>query len=522
MNQDIKFTVNLQIVGKELLKDTELIISSGAKYGIIGQNGIGKTTLLNYLNNRQHPDLNKLHTIYMVNQEVPASEMSIYNKVLESNTEVIKRILRIAEIEKEFDIINEENEDSKLSDKLSEELNNLQNELLYYDYYTQESSIKKILSGLGFSQDQFDEPISKFSGGWRMRIALACALYRKPSLLLLDEPTNHLDLEANIWLIEYLKSYNNTIIVISHDIEFLDEVCTNIIHFENQKLNYYKGGYYKFKRQYDQEIKEKQKIIDKIEKQIKNLKTSGKKKNEIDEFIKKNPLPEIPYYKKINMDFGSVDDDSENNLVVLNNISFSYGDKLILEDIDLGINYKTRITFVGKNGSGKSTLMKIISGELLPSSGEISKNDHIRISYFNQHTFEYLPLEKTPLEYLNEKFSKLDEKTLRGYLGRIGLEGIKHKVPMQNLSGGQKVRVSLAELQLNNPHVLVLDEPTNHLDLQTIEALKESINNFDGAVIITSHNIDLIEDTNCSVFEISDHYCKPIEFSDYCVKILNS
>ena len=513
MNQDIKFIVNLQINGKDLLKDSELIISSGAKYGIIGANGVGKTTLLNYIGNRNHQDLNKISTIYMVNQEVSSSEISIFNKVLESNTEIIKRVLRIAEIENKEDSSDDENE----------ELIRLENELNDLEYSKQESEIKKILFGLGFSNEQFNQPISMFSGGWRMRIALACALYRKPSLLLLDEPTNHLDLEANIWLIEYLKSYKNTIIVISHDIEFLDEVCTNIIHFENQKLNYYKGGYYKFKRQYDQEIKEKQKIIDKIEKQIKNMKSSGKKKNEIEEYIKKNPLPHMPHYKRIHIDFGSVNyNDNDNNLIILNNISFSYGDKKILENIDLGINYKTRITFVGKNGSGKSTLMKIICGELIPTSGEINKDDHIRISYFNQHTFEYLPLDKTPLEYLTEKFPKIDEPTIRSYLGKIGLEGSKHKVPMQNLSGGQKVRVSFVELQLNNPHVIVLDEPTNHLDLQTIEALKDSINMFDGAIIITSHNIDLIEDTDCQVYEISDRNCGRIEFSDYCVKILNS
>lgn len=268
MDQDIKFIVNLQINGKELLNNTELIISSGAKYGIIGANGIGKTTLLNYINNRMNQDLNKINTIYMVNQEVPSSEISIFNKVLESNTEIIEKVLRIAEIE---------NKDENTDDEI-EELNKLENELDNSDYSKQESEIKKILFGLGFSNEQFNEPTNKFSGGWRMRIALACALYRKPSLLLLDEPTNHLDLEANIWLNEYLKSYKNTIIVISHDIEFLDEVCTKIIHFENQKLNYYNCSYYKFKKQYDQSMKEKLKLIEKIEKQIKNMKNSGKKK----------------------------------------------------------------------------------------------------------------------------------------------------------------------------------------------------------------------------------------------------
>ena len=188
----------------------------------------------------------------------------------------------------------------------------------------------------------------------------------------------------------------------------------------------------------------------------------------------------------------------------------------------MGINYKTRIAFVGKNGCGKSTLMKIISGDLIPKSGKIYKDEHIRISYFNQHTFEYLLLDKNSVEYLHQKFPKIDEQIIRSYLGKIGLDGSKHKVPMQNLSGGQKVRVSLVELQLNNPHIIVLDEPTNHLDLQTIEALKDSINIFDGAVIITTHNIDLIEDTNCKVYEVCNQKCEPIEFSDYCEKILNS
>ncbi len=514
MNQDISLNLTLAMGGKELLKDTTLTITKGEKYGIIGANGIGKSTLLNYINKKLNKELEKIRDIYMVNQEVPSSSDTIYHKVLESNQKVLEKLKRIDELE-----------NSDESDENSDELNKLYNELEELDYSRQESLIKKILHGLGFSQDEINQPVSNFSGGWRMRVALACALYRTPDLLLLDEPTNHLDLEANIWLINYLKTYKKSIMVISHDIEFLDEVCTNIIHLENQKLNYYKGNYYRYRRQYDKMIQEKTKQYDLIEKKIKEMKKSNKQKKDIEEYMKKNPLPVLPFYKKLHIDFGIVNEATNSNLITLENISFSYGDKIILDNVDFGVNYKSRIALVGKNGSGKSTLMKIITGDLIPTKGEIKKDDHVRVSYFNQHTFEYLPEDKTPVEYLLEKYShkeELNEQIIRGYLGKNGLEGPKHKEPIKNLSGGQKVRVSLVELQLKDPHILVFDEPTNHLDLHTIEALKDGINMFDGAVIITTHNIDLIEDTNCTVMELNNHKCTKIEFADYCDKILQS
>ncbi len=513
MNQDISFQINLNIGGKMLLEDTNCIISNDKKYGIIGLNGIGKSSLLNFINNRQHKELNKLKDIYMVNQEVPSSSDTIYQIVLDSNIEIKENLQKKQILEEKLDNI----EDQEDYDKIFDEITQIEKYLFELEYDKQESNIKKILIGLGFNKNNFYSPVSEFSGGWRMRIALACALYREPSLLLLDEPTNHLDLEANIWLINYLKSYKKTIMVISHDIEFLDEVCSNIIHIENKKLNYYNGGYSKFKKQYDQNLKEKLKQNEKIEKNIKNLKNSGKPKKEIDEYIKKNPLSIIPYYKKILMDFGQVNSNNETNLITLENLSYGYSNELILKNINLGINYKTRIAFVGKNGSGKSTLMKLIAGVL--ESNNIRKNTQVRISYFNQHTFEYLPLDKTPIEYLTDKFPKIPENDIRSYLGKIGLEGQKHKIAINNLSGGQKVRISFVELQLNNPHIIILDEPTNHLDLDTIEALKEAINNFDGAVIITTHNIDLIDDTMCTVYEISDKMCTQIEFQNYCTKI---
>jgi len=516
MNQDISFPINLQNGGKELLKDTTVTITNGRKYGIIGKNGTGKTTLLNFICLRKNPELLKIKDIYMVNQEMPSSDKTIYDVVMESNIEINELIKIKNDLETQ---LNNDEIDDDVYEELNDKLIDIDKKLYELDYDKQESIIKKILHGLGMND--FTSKVNQYSGGWRMRIALACALYRKPSLLLLDEPTNHLELEANIWLINYLKDYKNTIIVISHDIEFLDEVCTNIIHLENLKLNYYNGNYSKYTRQYNLEIKEKTKTLDKIEKTITQMKKSGKKKLEIDEYIKKNPLPVLPYDKKIIIDFGSINDnENEKNLIILDNINFSYNNNKILDNITLGVNCKTRIALVGKNGSGKSTLLKVLNQKLIPESGDIYKDDHIRISYFDQHTFEYLPEDITPIQYLQEKFPRIDENIIRSYLGKIGLEGKLHKILISNLSGGQKVRISLVELQLYNPHVILLDEPTNHLDLQTIEALKESINNFNGAVILISHNIDLIEDTECQVYEMFEKKCKPILFSNYCEKIL--
>lgn len=517
--KDVNILIDgLSVGSKKLLDKTEFIIAEGHKYGFIGKNGLGKTTVINHLFN--HETLKDVYK-YMVNQEIESSDTkTAFQTVLESNTELLELHTKSLELENK---IGDEGSipDVNIDDKLYDEYNLINEKLHILGFEREQALIRKILHGLGFEHDRQDITINNFSGGWRMRLALACALYRAPDLLLLDEPTNHLDLEANIWLIDYLKSYKKTIIVISHDIDFLDNVCNWIIHLENFKLNYYKGGFYKFKKAYDKQIKENMKEVEKIEKKIKELKKNSKNKNEMENYIKKNPLPFIPYDKNIIIDFGEVPS-NYNNLITLDNVSFSYGENEILRNLDFSVSTKTRITLVGKNGSGKSTLMKLLAGEQKSNHGNLTLDERVKISYFNQHTFEYLPEDITPVEYLLKKFSKdeLKEDVVRSYLGRIGLDGKIHKIRIGDLSGGQKVRVALVELQLLKPDLLLLDEPTNHMDLYTIEALKKAINEFEGGVVIISHNIDLITDTNCEIYEMTDKKCVKTTFEDYTQKIL--
>ncbi len=526
--QDISIkNISISINGKNLLRDTDLVVAQKHRYGLVGKNGCGKSTLLDHIANRRLNGLESIRDIYLVSQELEMSNESVFDIVLRSNKILFDALNERKEIENKL----KENEssddyDDDYNDVLLEQYKKFNDKIVNdLDYFVQESKIKKILHGLGISHSQ---NASTFSGGWKMRISLACALYNEPMLLLLDEPTNHLDLEACLWLVEYLKGYRNTIIFVSHDIDVLNDICTDIINFDNMKLRYYTGGYYKFMKQLDQEIKQNQKICDKIDKTVEQLKKKNKtekdehkKKStfEHDEYIRKNPKPYIPYSKKIHIDFGTNVVDDSRNLLDLYGVSFAY-DKVVLDNVSLGLNINSRLCIVGKNGSGKTTLLKILSESLKPTDGYVRKDNKTRISYFEQHIFELLPCDKTPCEYLSCKYG-LDESDVRMMLGKIGLEGSRHRIPIGDLSGGQKVRVSLVELQIQQPHVLIMDEPTNHIDLDTIEALKNAINKFSGAVVITTHNVDFIESINCETYEIENAKLNKTEFDVYCNKILN-
>lgn len=491
---------NLSIGGKSILHKTDFIISSNKKYGLIGKNGIGKSTIVNYIIKQKELDD---ATKYLVSQELYIDDaITVFELILQSNK-------KIYELYKSLELIE---------DEYSDEYYEISNKLDDLDYEKEKSKIYKILYGLGFNSNQCDESAKTFSGGWRMRISLGRALYITPELLILDEPTNHLDLEGNIWLCNYLQKYKNTLILISHDIEFLDEVCTNIIHIENLKLNYYKGGYYVFKIIYEKEIEKLENLYEECKKKNNAYKRSGKTKNEINDFIKKNPLPELNYEKPIRIDFGEIPADMR-NLILLNNVSFCYDDKIILDNINFSVDASRHIALVGKNGGGKSTLMKLMVHELKQQSGDIITDRQIRIGYFNQHTIENLPLDIKVIDYLKNKFNDYKEQEIREYLGRIGLKSNEHTLNIGVLSGGQKIRIALVELQMIKPHVLLLDEPTNHLDIQTIESLKIAINNFNGGVIIITHNIDLITQTRCDVWKIPE--CKKINYDDYINDILN-
>jgi len=474
---------------KKLFENTDLKISWKHRYGLLGPNGRGKTTILNHIANRILP-ISKDLDILLVEQEVLPSDKSVINVVLDANE-------RKRQLEKQILVIEnivETNDD--FDESLIDEMTELRSELISIGSEKDESKVRVILSGLGFIGDNQEKPTKDFSGGWRMRIAIAKALYMEPTLLLLDEPTNHLDLNAVIWLTDYLINWKKSLLVVSHNQHFLNDVCTDILHIENLKINHYRGGYYRFTKALKQKKEKHEKEWKKIEKRIKEIKKKGISKKKVLEFISNCTIkrPERKYI--VNIDFGEPTDLSRPVLCV-ENVDFHYKkDKPILENINFGLDLKSRITIVGPNGAGKSTFINLLVGNLNPINGKIFRNHSLRFAYYNQHFINVLPMDKTPIEYL-QTIQNLPDKEIRRLLGIIGLEGSEHVKHIDKLSGGQKARVVLVSCQMMNPHILILDEPTNHLDIESINGLIDAINNFDGGVVIVSHDMKLITQTDC-------------------------
>jgi ATP-binding cassette subfamily F protein 1 len=471
-----------------LIKESNISLSAGKKYGIIGKNGAGKSTLMKYLQKQIGDDAIYIDQ-YVTDDLKEWYEMNIVDIILKSNTERYNLLQKIENIE-------------------------YQEQICQLEIDKDEPLVKVILRKLGFSNDDLSKNYSQFSGGWKSRINLARALYMKPKVLLLDEPTNHLDMEALIWLEDYLLDFKSIVVVISHNVHFLNSVCTNIIYLNNCKLETMNGNYNNF-------MKIKKKEEEKLEKDWQSY-TSLKKRGKHEEannFMKKRNVrrPDKPYIIRMNFE---PDDTVKSPYIKILDVSFSYPNKQIIKNLDFFIEEDTRATIVGLNGCGKSTLIKLITGHLTPQKGEIIRDSNLKISYFGQHNIENLPSELTPVEYLQDKYG-LEMQEIRRVLGNISLESTEHKKKIGMLSGGQKARIVFSEIIIEKPNLILLDEPTNHLDLQSIEALINSINEYTGAVIIISHDIDLIEKTECDIFLLEDNTLKRLDTIDeYIEQIL--
>jgi ATP-binding cassette subfamily F protein 1 len=506
---------SITVYGKQLFNDTDLKVAYPRRYGLIGHNGLGKSTLIKHIAERAIPIPEALDLLY-VEQEVPATELSVIDTVLSANRERTELLLKQKKLLTEIEDVS-----GTISEELFSTLRDVEDELVAIESDKEVSIAKKVLHGLGFTD--IDAPTSSFSGGWRMRISIAKALYRRPTLLMLDEPTSHLDLNAVIWLTNYLSKWKRSLIVVSHDRCFLNMICQEIIEIRDQQLHYFTGNYDRYEREMADRRKKGAKEWKKLEKKIEQMRKKNTPRSQINDYIKKSGIvrPEKEYRMPIK--FPSVSE-VKGSLISFEDVSFSYTSTTptIFEDLTFGIRKEDRIVFVGENGVGKSTLLKLIASKLTPTAGTVTTNDRLRIGYYDQHVSDALPLDKTPIEHLLSVNGSLTEHDVRKELGIIGLAGSDHKRLIGKLSGGQKVRVALIQLMLDRPNMLLLDEVTNYLDMESIDSLITAINNYEGAVIMVSHDMDLILRSEAQLWMCQDKtIIQDISWNDYCYQILD-
>lgn len=620
--------------GKELFRNASITIVHGRRYGLVGPNGKGKSTLMKLLAKRQLP-VPKNIDVLLVEQEVVGDDRSALQAVVSADQELMElraeetRLRALAEKEgeeaestgqavegdvemgKEEVDVDEDGEEvggalegdddfaerrgsgrasKKLSGKdkhqskargkgvkgktkgaavrekdeftqasLVEEDSMTAGEKLAAVYERMqiigaeaaEARASKILAGLGFTKDMQARSTKSFSGGWRMRISLARALYIQPTLLLLDEPTNHLDLRAVIWLEEYLMRWKKTLVVVSHDRDFLNSVSTDIIHLHDEKLLFYKGNFEAFEEMYEQKRRENNKKFETFEKQLRAAKRSGNKANQ-DKVKDKAKMVSQKEAKAKGKGKGAADEEDAPTeapkrwrdyavefhfpepteltppLLQLKEVEFQYParEDFALKNIDVGVDMGTRVAIVGPNGAGKSTMLNLLAGDLLPTMGEARQSQKLRVGRYSQHFVDLLQFDETPVQYLLRLYPDQDgpskQEAVRAKLGKFGLPSHNHLTPIVKLSGGQKARVVFTSISMKKPHILLLDEPTNHLDMQSIDALADALEEFTGGVVLVSHDSRLIsqvcgDEERSEIWVVDEGTCikYPGSFNEY-------
>ena len=487
-----------------LLDNATATINPGQKVGLVGKNGCGKSTLLSLLKNELSADAGSVTfpgnwSLAWVNQETPALPVAAIDYVIDGDREY-------RQLEAELQRANEKNDGNAIA--------LLHGKLDAIQAWSIQARAASLLHGLGFSQQQLQRPVSDFSGGWRMRLNLAQALICRSDLLLLDEPTNHLDLDAVIWLERWLKSYSGTLILISHDRDFLDPVVDKILHIEQQALFEYTGNYSSFEQQRATKLSQQQSQYEHQQRKVAHLQSyidrfraKASKAKQAQSRIKMLERMELLSPAHVDNPFSfsfRAPENLPNPLLNMEKVTAGYDDRVILDSIKLNLVPGSRIGLLGRNGAGKSTLIKLLAGELAPQKGEIGLAKGVQLGYFAQHQLEFLRADESPLQHLARLAPKLPEQQLRDYLGGFGFQGDKVSEPTERFSGGEKARLVLALIVWQRPNLLLLDEPTNHLDLDMRQALTEALIDFEGALLVVSHDRHLLRSTTDDLYLVHD------------------
>ena len=493
--------ISYSIAGRQLLANASATIPSGHKVGIVGRNGTGKTTLFKLITNELGLDdgnieIPKKMRIGGIAQEAPASNDSLLETVLSADTE------RTALLE-EAEVATDPNRIADIHGRLAD-----------IDAYSAEARAASILSGLGFSSIAQDRPCHEFSGGWRMRVALAGVLFAQPDILMLDEPTNYLDLEGTIWLETYLKKYPHSVLIISHDRQLLNTSVNAILHLTDKQLTLYQGNYDTFDSVRRAKLAEQEAMARKQQATREHLQSfvdrfrakaskAKQAQSRIKMLEKMEPIAAGVENSVAAFDFPTPEELSP-PILRLEDTSVGYDGLPILRDLNLRIDQSDRIALLGANGQGKSTLSKLLADRLIPLGGNLVRSSKLKIGYFAQHQVDELHLDETPLQHITREFPGETPSKLRSRLARGGIGPEQALTEVGRLSGGQKARLSLLLATIEAPHLLILDEPTNHLDIESRESLVFALAAYEGAVILVSHDPHLVNAVADTLWLVKD------------------
>lgn len=494
---------------ERLLQDTSFTIFPGHKVGLVGANGSGKSSLFALLRGELGLDAGDLSLpsgwrIASVRQETPALDKSALAYVLDGDQEFRQLQAQLAQAEADDDGVL---------------VATLHDQLATIGAYDIEARAASLLDGLGFASNQIQQPVAAFSGGWRMRLNLAQALIARADLLLLDEPTNHLDVDAIFWLESWINNCQDTVVVIAHDRDFLDNVAQSIIHIEHQRAHTYQGNYSQFERQRAEQIAQQQAAFVKeqavrkhLQSYIDRFRYKASKAKQAQSRIKalERLQAQAPLRAQSAIQFHFAEPTKlPNPLLTMREAKAGYGDTTILNHIQLNLVPGSRIGLLGRNGAGKSTLVKLIAGQLKPQAGEVAMSQGVQLGYFAQHQLELLDPKASPLLHLQRLDARATEQQLRDYIGGFGFSGDMATQPVAPMSGGEKARLVLALIIYQKPNVLLLDEPTNHLDLEMREALVYALQEFSGALIVVSHDRHLLRTTVDDFYLVANGQVEP-------------